>query len=736
DKDAKKLFATSNGYPRVNEIGDDLADQVFGKRSLDFRGKKVLELSSGDIKKVHVESRSVPPPGPGVVGAPPLTAAAGGVTALTLERTSDGWNLTVPVKAAADAGRADELAGKLAGLEAVAFVDEVGKDADAAYILRYGLDRPMVKAAFGDKTLLVGKPRGDGPGWYARVEGTRQVFTLANETAELLRRDSLAYRPSQLWALAPGDEVTEFGFTREGQPPFKIVRKGEGWEVTGPFTVAAPKEVAEGLVKALTAPKAEGYRAHEAKDLAPFGLAKPAVVVTLKTKSGKEQTLSVGRDAAPGRFATAGKGPAVAVVGDEVAKAADRSALDFLDKALLTFDAAAATGFTRTAGADTFEVVKKDDAWAMTKPAAQVADERKVPELLKLLGGLRAERLVAYAPGDGKPFGFDKPAATLTVEPGKQQITVGAEVPGTGERYVQVKGNPAVGVVSAVTAARLLASPVTFRDHLLVRVPDADAMTLVAGERQVTFAKPEGSWKVTKPVAGEADHDGMEGFLNGLSRLRADEFVAEKPSAADVKRYGLEKPAARWALGLDGKTVLDLAVGSAEPAGGRRYARLAGGDVVFLLDAKLSGQAVAEYRPRAVVKDLDPAQIEEARFGHRDGAFTLKKAGADWQVEGKADAKVDGAKVSDALAALRDLKLERYVRDDGAQLKLFGLDPPELTLEVTGPSGKKTLLLGGLEGGSGRRYARLPGGKAQDVFVLDEAASAKLFRRLADLAAK
>ena len=53
-------------------------------------------------------------------------------------------------------------------------------------------------------------------------------------------------------------------------------------------------------------------------------------------------------------------------------------------------------------------------------------------------------------------------------------------------------------------------------------------------------------------------------------------------------------------------------------------------------------------------------------------------------------------------------------------------------LEVTTPTGKKTLLLGGLEGGSTRRYARLPGTKLADVFVLDEATSTKLFRKLAD----
>ena len=53
---------------------------------------------------------------------------------------------------------------------------------------------------------------------------------------------------------------------------------------------------------------------------------------------------------------------------------------------------------------------------------------------------------------------------------------------------------------------------------------------------------------------------------------------------------------------------------------------------------------------------------------------------------------------------------------------------------MTTPTGKYELLIGGAEGGSKRRYARLPGSKHKDVFVLDEAASARLARGLAELA--
>src|SRR5207249_2676833 len=119
---------------------------------------------------------------------------------------------------------------------------------------------------------------------------------------------------------------------------------------------------------------------------------------------------------------------------------------------------------------------------------------------------------------------------------------------------------------------------------------------------------------------------------------------------------------------------------------------------------KLSGQLLTEYRPRTVFKDdVDPAQVEAIKFGYRKDAFELKKVDGTWQVVGKPDVKVDDKAVSDSLSALRGLKLERYVKDTGAELKLYGLDPPELALEVTTPSGKQTLHVGGLKGGTKKR---------------------------------
>jgi hypothetical protein len=758
EKISKKLFARSQSWPRINEIDDALAELILDKTALDYRGKRMLDFLSFDVERIEIRRLHAPWLGlilymasPGYSKLSALALAAqethpGGFVAL--QRTPSGWSLTAPVKAEADGGKANDLADKLGKLEVLTFVADKaeGKQLQGHYGL--GIPAVRVTVSFADvkkkpRTLLIGRQRPGAPGYFAKLEDAPEIFAVGSDLHDQLERDSLAYRPGTLWQIDAGDDIVKLRIHKAGQEEYQLERKGEKWQVSGPFTVAAPRAVVDKLTTALQAPKAEEYRAHSVTDFAPYGLASPEVKLTVTTKKGKQYALSVGRPTKTGPLGTLsrlGNGSAVFVIGDALAKTVDQSALDFLDRDILKFDSGAVTSVVRQRGQDVLEMVKKDDAWQIVKPAAEPADEKKVPELLKELADLKALRIAAFRPKDTKAFGLEKPEATVTIKlgadakPSEHVLELGKEADAAGDRFAQVKGGQTVAVLSAAVVKKLLAGPLTYRDHALARLPDADVIKLESGERKATFAKPEGSWKLTQPISADADHDALEGFLNGLARLRADELVAEKPTEEQLKTYGLDKPAARWQFLSGDKVALDLSVGAAERNSSRRYARLAGKDLVFLLDAKLSGQALAEYRPRTVFKDnIDPAQIESVRFGYRKDPFELKKMGGAWEVVGKPDAKVNAMSVSDALSVLRDLKLERYVKDAGADLKLFGLDPPELVLEVTTPAGKHVLYVGGLEGTSKRRYARLPVKGPADVFVLDEAASSKLVRDLASL---
>ena len=357
-------------------------------------------------------------------------------------------------------------------------------------------------------------------------------------------------------------------------------------------------------------------------------------------------------------------------------------------------------------------------------------------ELGDQLSKLRAVKVAAFGAKDLKPFGLDTAATIVTLKVGIEKpedriLKIGSPVDSTkpnGDRYATVegKGEVTIGVIPGALSSKLLADPLKFRDRSLAKFVDADRATIVRGDRKVTFAKVDGTWKMTSPTATDAEQADLDELVNALARLRADELVAEKP--ADLKPYGLDKPESTLALFAGEKEVLSLAVGKKEENGTRTYAKLSGGDLVALLDEKLASRVLGEYRKRAAWTGVDAAQIETVAISSGANNFALRKDGMVWSDPAKPGETFEAAKVTELLDALAGLKAERYVSDKDADLKLYGLEPPERVIVVTQRGLVKTLHLGRAEGGSGgnRIYARVVEPGRTDVFVLSAADTAKL----------
>ena len=376
--------------------------------------------------------------------------------------------------------------------------------------------------------------------------------------------------------------------------------------------------------------------------------------------------------------------------------------------------------------------------WELTKPAKLKADGPTFDDLADQLSKLRAVKVAAFGAKELKPFGLDAPAAVVTLNVGLEKpetktLKIGNPVDSAkpaGDRYAMVdgKGEVTVGVLSAVTANKLLADPLKFRDRAMAKFVDADRITITRGERKVTFAKVDGTWKMTQPTPVDAEQADLDELVNAFARLRADELIAEKP--ADLKPYGLDKPDTTLVFFAGEKDVLTLAIGKKEENGPRRFAKLVSGNLVALLDDKLTGRATAEYRKRAAWQGVDAAQVETVAISSGANNFALRKEGTNWIDPAKPGETFDAAKVTELLDALAGLKAERYATDKDADLKLYGLEPPERVIVVTQRGLVKTLHLGRAEGGSdGKRvYARVVEPSRTDVFVLSDADTAKLTR--------
>jgi hypothetical protein len=867
DAEKKKLYVMSSGSPRI-DIVDDSLEPLVNRSALAYRGKRLFDFNAADAAKIDIDNQG---------------------KKLTLEQDKGAWRLTSPAKAAVDTQKIDRLLADLGGLEAADFVSQ--SPAKDELESQYGLGKPAltVHIAFADKNkpareLRVGKPRDKG-GYFAIATDTGPVFAITDELHKELARDSLAYLPQNLWQITPED-VAALRIHKAGQAEYTLTRSGEAWNIGGPFTAKASAETVQRTLAELSSPRIESYKAHEAKNLAEYGLDKPALTLTIQAKQPGESghTLLIGKPvpAAAGEasrlhYAKRGNDPAIFTVADTLVRAADRSVLDLLDTRLLNvasrvvervrvesgdksltlekknnvwrvtespagafdadrdaasslsllwldlraqgyaaygknvdwakygldkpatrltigagkmthtiemgkpvegeagaryvrvdkgegaavlsietarllertyldyvdhdllkFDGDAVVSLQRHMGPNVLEIVKSGETWEVAKPVKEKADTPSLRQLFEQLGNLHAERIAAYPAKDLQTFGLDAPSAIATIavkgegKPKEHILKLGKTTGDRGDRFALVDDGKTVAVLSGELCEQLTGAPLTFRDRSIARFADADRLSLERGPRKATFAKAELAWKLIEPLQADAEQDPLDAFVGNLRRLRADKLVAEKADAEQLKKYGLDRPVAEWRAQANGKDVLHLLIGNEEPKGSRRYAKLAKGDLIFLLDPRLSREVLDEYRTRAVwTPPLDAVQIESLNYRYKSAPFTLEKLGSAWQVVGKPDAKINAAAVEDTLAALAGLKLSRYAADKGANLALFGLDKPELILEASTRTGKRVLHIGNFAGDTKARYARVPEGDKNDVFVLDEETCGRLLRDIA-----
>ncbi len=100
---------------------------------------------------------------------------------VTVARDDDGWQVTAPTTAAADANRIDSALGELGDLTAQRTVTPAD-DSDAA---AFGLDEPLytitlARAAGDDVTLLVGSNNPSNTASYVQVQGDATIYLIEN----------------------------------------------------------------------------------------------------------------------------------------------------------------------------------------------------------------------------------------------------------------------------------------------------------------------------------------------------------------------------------------------------------------------------------------------------------------------------------------------------------------------------------------------------------------------------
>jgi hypothetical protein len=216
---------------------------------------------------------------------------------------------------------------------------------------------------------------------------------------------------------------------------------------------------------------------------------------------------------------------------------------------------------------------------------------------------------------------------------------------------------------------------------------------------------------------------GLDSFLSGLDALYASDIV----DPAKKTEWGLETPAVKCVLSVEGQTEPVVLEGGWPDAGTDGYVRVAGAkdDVVYKLYKTNFERLFAKGSELFELPGLnvDKDKIVRVELTQPEGRTVLAKTDNKWTLqEPKADLEVEAIALDTVVNTLASWKAADYAYSaEGA-----GLDAPtRVAMFTAGPNETHTLVLGAKSKSADGTYARLDGGAA--VLVISQTDIEKVF---------
>ncbi|MGH9319591.1 MAG: DUF4340 domain-containing protein [Vicinamibacteria bacterium] len=238
-------------------------------------------------------------------------------------------------------------------------------------------------------------------------------------------------------------------------------------------------------------------------------------------------------------------------------------------------------------------------------------------------------------------------------------------------------------------------------------------------EKPVVVEKEgENHWRLTSPVATEADGTEVGLLTQTLATMRFERVVA-KASEVKLTDFGLERPRIEVRFRTKDGSERSLAFGGDAPTTSNQYARRDGGEDILVVRSHLSlnfDKGGWDLREKRVFGDAgtgEPKRIEITRLA---GNVLLAKEGGLWFVT-EPRSRADRDRVAAIASRIREAEMREIVSETSENLEAYGLKDPSrrVRLEFEG-EGASALEL---EIGSEKDvdyYARTPG--REQVFLL------------------
>jgi hypothetical protein len=237
---------------------------------------------------------------------------------------------------------------------------------------------------------------------------------------------------------------------------------------------------------------------------------------------------------------------------------------------------------------------------------------------------------------------------------------------------------------------------------------DEVTVTTAAGDA-TTLKKENGAWQIVKPLAAKADEGEASSMTSALASAEVTRVIDENPT--NLAEYGLANPR----IEIDFKAAGDkdsrkLLVGEKTPTGGGLYAKRNGEKRVFSIGAfqdNTFNRTTFDLRDKVLLK-FDREKVDAIGVAAGGKTLDIAKEGGDWKITKPVQSKADFGSVEGLIGKLQTAQMKSLVGENPSadDLKKYGLDKPDATVNLVAGSAKTTLLVGAKAPDGNTVYAR------------------------------
>lgn len=377
-----------------------------------------------------------------------------------------------------------------------------------------------------------------------------------------------------------------------------LVSKDGGWQITAPLQTPADARVVQSMLRALALGKITRVVEEEATALAPFGLEKPTMTLTL-TAGSQHETVSIGDS-----------GPISSTLyamraSDKKILLTDLSTKDFLNKTLLSFrkkevlpvDSSQVERLRLTYPKTEIVLYRTEDKdnkkkWSIRYPIEASADQPEVRTLLMKMDDLKALAFIDPGPQrDEHMKKLTKPDVRIMVYADGVDHTVKLYQPdpSSGEAFAVTAPEAPIYRINPMMIKELTKDLFVLQDKRLLGMERDEIAMLEVKTREThyTLIRQNNTWALEDAPQKALDQQKVALLVSRVADIPAEIRIVKQ--AGPLAPYGLTSPTAEFtATGKDGKTTGRLVVGTR--TGGLAYAMGRGLPGVFQVRSDLLTQ--------------------------------------------------------------------------------------------------------------------------------------------------